>query len=966
MNALPFNNRSDRGILFGRERERELLARRLDECLAGRGSLLLISGEAGIGKTTLVEWLGQTAAERGATVLTGCCYDLSATPPYGPWIEILGPDAARESPIMLRTTGGSTYAPGPDALFEQIFEHFRALAGTSPAVMIFDDLQWSDVASLELLRFIARRISGSPMLIVSTYREEEISAGSPLFPLLPILVREAKAERIELRSLDAGAIREWLAHSYDLPEDRERHLADHLLERTDGNPFYAGEILRSLEDDAILEWDGEQWALGELRGVATPALLRQVIHVRLQRVSEETRGLLAVAAVIGQDVEIDLWKRIAGTTDAQILDAIDEAIAAWLLIASPDGTRASFRHGLIRSALYEAMLPPRRRVWHQRIAEELSASDAPDPDAVAHHFGQTGDLRTIEWLHQAGDRAWKTWAWHTAAERFRSAIDLLEGRVDRAEERAWMLVRLAEARRYSAAREALGYVAEASQIAHQLHDPALIAMTTWSRGRIRVQTNVPSLSEMESAIDQMHRLSPEDRARLASWTGVEIDHCLAVLAVWRALCGRYREALEAAASYLASNPARRAPLIDAEAYLARGVALGALGNPGESRQAFHQALDLYTNLQDNLSVAHVALLYLVETLLPYFPDDLAERARIASEGDRAWMLANEQTPTAARIVSPPLLLLEGQWEATRETVARTVGLRHYVRYWMSPYGAIMARAQGDPDLARAYIRAGLPMDLRYEEGILWVSFTLMHLRTSAELELDRRDADAAREAIEQYDEIMKLSGKVTGRSECSLIRARYHQFLEDVERAEVLAERALHEASNPRQPLAQLAAQRFLGELATGRSDFQRAEAYLNQAASLAVSCGAAYEHALVLADLAELYLTTRDLERSKGAIEMSRALSSDLEAEPLDERLDHLADQIAGAADTRSYPDGLTQREVEVLRLVTDGSTDAEIAGLLHISPRTVTTHVGNILGKTNSNSRAAAAAYAVRRGLA
>ena len=152
-----------------------------------------------------------------------------------------------------------------------------------------------------------------------------------------------------------------------------------------------------------------------------------MIDGRVARLGEEMRQPLAMAAVIGQEVPLALWAEVAGLDDEALLTIVEQAVEAHLLDAERDGARVRFVHALTREALYEGVLPPRRRLWHRQVAEALMARRDPDPDAVAYHFQQAGDPRAWEWLVRAGERAQRAYAWLTAAERFAAAADLLGG-----------------------------------------------------------------------------------------------------------------------------------------------------------------------------------------------------------------------------------------------------------------------------------------------------------------------------------------------------------------------------------------------------------------------------------------------------------------------------------------------------------------------------------------------------------
>jgi predicted ATPase len=203
---------------------------------------------------------------------------------------------------------------------------------------------------------------------------------------------------------------------YPLSEADTDRLVAHLENHAEGNPLYTRELLRTLEEEGVLRPNGAGWHLGDLSRVRVPSLVQQVIESRVARLGEETRESLGLAAVIGQDVSLDLWSEVGGLPDEVQLTIIERAIDASLLTASERGAGVRFTHALVREALYQGTLPPRRRIWHRKVAEALAVMPNADPDAVAYHFDQAGDRRAWEWLVSAGERAQRTYAWVTAAD----------------------------------------------------------------------------------------------------------------------------------------------------------------------------------------------------------------------------------------------------------------------------------------------------------------------------------------------------------------------------------------------------------------------------------------------------------------------------------------------------------------------------------------------------------------------
>lgn len=451
-------SRHVRSTIYGREAEVALLRESLREALAGRGRLVLVGGEAGIGKTALVESLAADAHDLGATVLLGGCYELATSPPYGPWSELLSGDLPEGIVPPLAGSVGSEAAPSQDVLFAQMQSFFRALAGRQPVVAILEDQHWAEPASLELLRVVARSLRDLPMLVVVTYRDVDLSARYPLYRYLPQLVREARPLRLSLRRIPNESIRQLVVDRYQLPESDEARLARYLDHYAEGNPFFTGELLRSLEHDGLLVQSGAGWQLGNLSETQVPLLIRQIIDTHVAWLDDEAQELLQIAAVIGNDVPLTLWREAADVDDEALHRTIEQALDARLLVELPGGAGLRFDHALVRESLYDGILLPRRLALHRRVGEILAARPNADPDTVAHHLERAGDSRAAHWLVNAGERAGRARATQDAVKRYEQALQLLERDDGSVTERGWLLCNLAEAYRYTDPQRALGYL----------------------------------------------------------------------------------------------------------------------------------------------------------------------------------------------------------------------------------------------------------------------------------------------------------------------------------------------------------------------------------------------------------------------------------------------------------------------------------------------------------------------------
>jgi ATP/maltotriose-dependent transcriptional regulator MalT len=960
-------------LLVGRERELALLRQHLDAAISGHGSLVLIGGEAGIGKTALAEVVCRDAAERDALVLIGRCYDLTETPPYGPWVECFGqyrqgngrpplPDAFAEHGTVGAVTSEA-------ALLNAVQAFSAAVAATRPLVLLLDDLHWSDPASLDLLRFLARQIATAPILIGVTYRSDELTRRHPLYTLLPLLVREAGATRIDLKPLAADDVRTLVETRYPLPEAGVTPLVTYLIERSEGNAFFIGELLRTLEEEGVLQYAERGWMLHDLAQTRVPALLKQVIDGRLARLGEESQHLLTVAAVIGQEVPLDLWVTVAQADEDAVADTLERAVDTHILAEASGGASARFSHALIREALHESIPAIRRRRMHRRAADALAGTRNPDPDTVAYHFQQAGDDRAVEWLVKGGQRAQRSYAFVTATARYEAALALMERDGPDADERLWVSYLLATMYYYTASEKGVPTLNDVIDAATAAGNRTLAALARFQRGMLGGGSFQAKLDDMATAIGVLETLPDSSIAQIRGYLGAHysLDADRAALGRMLANRGRFAEAQPLAEHLVGEGQdARTYPYGTGAHALMTQTAYR--GDPVSARRwatAAHAALHASGMMHPLLAVMWNEMDFVHLAYAADVPEDGARLLREAEETERQESESGLGGLVAA--LSLGLLLLEGAWSTAkaraRNLLPQWITTRTAAATWL----AMLARCQGEYESAAEYVAMVLPAGALTAPGDDPYFRALQVERIAAGLALEQGDLATARQWIEAHDRWLAWSGAVLYQSEGQALWAQYHRQAGEPDQAHHDAQRALASASEPRQPLALLAAHRLLGELSTEAGEFADAATHLAASLSLADACHAPYERALTLLAMAELRAATGNRDAARTLLDEVCSICEPLGAQPALARAAALAARLDAAQETTpAYPGGLSAREVEVLRLVAQGMTNAQVAERLYLSPRTVEQHLRSIYNKLGVSTRAAATAFAYEHRLA
>jgi hypothetical protein len=429
--------------LVGRASEVATLLQALDDSLARTTCLVIIEGEAGIGKTRLLEELGDAASEREATVLWGRAHETGAAPAFWPWlhplrcitdpIALATADQSDDPVVRLIATSISDAGPPMSEssrmpLFEAIAEFIQVRTQEQSLVIMLDDLQWADATSLELLEYLTGRLVGLPVLIAATVREMEIGRNDAVVRALASVARRPNARRIRLRGVSESETGELIAQA--VGANAGPAIVHAIHERAEGNPFYVGELARLLANEAGLS-DEELVAQARV-----PAGVRDVVRRRLALLEEPTIQLLQVNAIIGREAPLDLLASSAELSIDQCIDQIDPAVTHRLLLEVDDGRVVGdtavfrFSHALVREVVLEDMSMLRRARLHLKVANAMEARGTNDDEIelLAAHLWQavalgTGSRAAVA-LERAADVALRRAALASASEMLERAVQL--------------------------------------------------------------------------------------------------------------------------------------------------------------------------------------------------------------------------------------------------------------------------------------------------------------------------------------------------------------------------------------------------------------------------------------------------------------------------------------------------------------------------------------------------------------
>jgi DNA-binding CsgD family transcriptional regulator/tetratricopeptide (TPR) repeat protein len=981
------------GRFVGRTEElarlRELLARAAD----GQPQVAVIGGEAGVGKTRLVERLAASASGQGVRVLDGGCVPLGEEGlPFAPVVEALrdldaaeleavaGPARAELGRLLPDLAwGGEAVAAGAVAgagqgrLFELLLGLVQRLAATAPLLWVMEDLHWADRSTRDLVAFLATSLRSGRVLLVLTFRSDELDRLHPLRGLLGELARNRRVQRLELERFTRAELAEQLVEL--LGTDPPARLVDDIYARSEGNPFFTEELLL---------------VGGGAGPAALPPSLQEVLLTRVVRLSHRTQQLLRVAAAAGPGVTQPLLAAVTGMDEAELLEGLREAVDQQLLLPEPGGAGYLFRHALVAEAVYGELLPGERVRLHTALAAALEAGleigDAPvtQPARLAYHWSAAGDQpRALTASLEAADAAEGVYAFAEAQLQLERALGLWN-RVPDAAERAGvdqvaLLARCAEAA-YAAGdpARAAELIRQAPPLVDPVRQPQRAGLLHEQLALyLRKLADPGALVEQQEAVRLVAPEPSAERARV-----------LGSLAQLLALLSHLEEAKGVAEEAVAIAWQVGACAEEASARTALGGALMHLGDPDAGLAELEAARRLATQAGDVIVALRAIVNHSDGLLMAGGQEEAVMVALGGIREARRLGLARSFGPLLACNATEALFAL-GRWDEA-ERVSREaleIAPSDSASVHLALARAALELGLGDLDGAEARLQAVRcllpdPIPEAQKAGPL--------LGGLAELALWRGHLDQARELVAEAvprvaadprraAPLYALGVRVAA-DRAELARARHPgQPAPDDGTATALLERlARATQGSAAAGLPEVAAWHALGLAERTRQAGQPDPAAWAAAAAAWERLGQPHRVAYAGFRQAEALLASGDRESAAVVLGRAAEVTGRLGARPLDTEIRALARRarldlaphvgapaVATGASTPAEQLGLTPREAEVLALVAAGRSNRQIAQALFISPKTVSVHVSNILAKLGVAGRVEAAAIAHRLGL-
>jgi len=985
-------------ILIGRTDQLSSLGRLIAKVRGGHQAIALIGGEAGIGKSRLVAEARNRAAALDWLILQGNCFENDTALPFAPWLDMLRTFCAEHSSDeLLRYLGASAsdlvkllpelvtrlpeLVPAPTLepqqekhrLFESLGQFFSGLAVQHPVLVVVEDLHWSDETSLECLLRLAHRVASQPIFFLGTYRADEVSAALTHF--LVELDRGRLATELVLSRLSLDEVDAMLRAIFEVNRAIRMEFLKTIYAQTEGNPFFIEEILKSLIMAGVIFFAGGTWDRKPMAEIDIPRSVQEAVRRRVERVSRPARQTLTLAAVAGKVVSFSLLEELSGMSESELTEQIKELVAAQLLVEE-SADRFSFRHALTREAVYGTLLKRERQRFHRAIAEMLERTEGSSSGgqlaSLSYHFFE-GALWTkaLEYAQRAGEQAQSLYAPREAIEHLTRAFAAAGQRS--------MPVSPALYRSRGRAYETLGDF----EAARGDYEQALNAARTARDGEAEWHI----LIELGSLWAGRDYLKTGEYFQRATDLALGLSdpkfhaHSLNRLANWYVNVGRNLEGLQAhrLAFAIFEQEADRQAMADTLDLM--GMATLQLGDQVASGQNYQRAIGLFRALSDKRGLASALIgsshsAYWAETVsvpLRTRDETLRETAE-ALELTRqiGWAAGQAFSEWSAAVYLANFGDFGQALAHARESLRLATEIEH--RQWIiaahRAFGYIYV-VMLLPDLAIQSLEVAMPL-ARELGSAWWVGNITTELALAYLLQNDAARAAAV------LDSTLNAEQPARNMVERRMLWAKGHVML-----ARGTPEKAAHLADELIESAPGIDKLQYIPHLLKLKGDALLALDRLEEAeqAFRGAEQGARerFEPPLlwqIHRSLGRVFQRLKRVRRAEtefaAAREIIRTLAQTIPDPALCEAytrtaLESLPKEKSASprrAESGKYG-GLTEREREVARLVAQGKTNREIAGILVLSERTVENYVGNTLAKLGFDSRSQIAVWAVEIGL-
>jgi len=1015
--TVPFQKPVVCPVLIDRVNDLVTLQALIDQAKSGRGQVVLLSGEAGIGKTRLVAEVKTNAVAHDFLLVQGSCFPTDQAIPYAPLLDLLrsfltGPHdksgsrdksgtlSAMSAPevtqlaqafLPLLPDAGHLLPGAPPVpvlisldpeqekrrRFEILADFLTAQAVEHPVLLVVEDLHWSDDTSLEYLHYLARRCAAHPLLLLLTYRSDEMRPSLRHF--LAQLDRERLAQEVSLARLRREGVEAMLRAIFALPHTTRFELLDPIYALTDGNPFFVEEILTSLIASGEIYQANGRWERKPLSELHIPRSVQDAVQQRTDQLSEPTRQVLTLAAVTGRRFDFALLQELTPYDEQHLLSLIKEMIAAQVVVEE-SAEQFAFRHALTRQAIYADLLVRERKALHRRIADTMERLYAPTLEThladLAYHFYEAGTWeKALEYGQRAGEQAVRLYSPHAAIEQATRALD--------AAERGLIPPPASLNRLRGQAYETLGNFEQARldyettlQMAQRAGDrraewQALCDLgflwtgRDYTRAGTYFQQALELARHMDDPLTLAHSLN-----RLGNWH-VNIEQPGEALHYHQEALTLFEEAHD------------QHGLAETHDLLGMANALG--GDLLQASASYQRAVALFQDLDDRQGLASsLSTLmiigegggYEIETMVPastsfaqslHFGEQALKTARdIGQRSAEAYALLG-----LAQYLGP-----QGEYARALEAAQASLALAEQIehRQWLTGahwqlgvlYLDLLALPEAQHHLEQALVLAqevGSWNWMRIVSGFLAPAYFHQHDLTRAESILTS--------ALEPGAAMQTIGQRLVWTARADLALARGDSGL-----ALDITDRLIASAANMSDKYAIPRLWKLRGEALTTLGRIEEAETMLRAAQESAHAYGLRPWLWRICVALGKLYQAQARQEEAEQTFSTARACIEELAANVPDERLQEQFLSRATAILPHARPlspervarrafGGLTMRERQVAALIAQGKINREIAAVLVVSERTVESHVSSIMFKLDVHSRRQIRDWAVEKGL-